>query len=83
MDGHPQVTVVLFPCSPVFSQGFKEATMRITSSARTLHVFLFSFVYINACFLLRYVARGGSIAVRTRMRLPIHSHRVDSYTASR
>ena len=52
--------------------------MRITSSARTLHVFLFSFVYINASFLLRYVARGGSITVRTRMRLPIHSHRVDS-----
>jgi hypothetical protein len=29
MDGHPQATVVLFPCSLV-TQGFKEATMGIT-----------------------------------------------------
>jgi len=29
MDGHPQATVVLFPCSLVM-QGFKEATMGIT-----------------------------------------------------
>jgi len=28
MDGHPQATAVLFPCS--LSQGFKEAVMRIT-----------------------------------------------------
>jgi len=28
MDGHPQATVVLFPCSLV-TQGFKEATMGI------------------------------------------------------
>jgi hypothetical protein len=28
MDGHPQATVVLFPCS--LSQGCKEATMGIT-----------------------------------------------------
>jgi len=37
MDGHPQATVVLFPCS--LSQDFKEATMGIT---------LFHFI----CFLL-------------------------------
>jgi len=29
MDGHPQATVVLFPCS-LATQGFKEATMGIT-----------------------------------------------------
>jgi len=29
MDGHPQATVVLFPCSLV-TQGFMEATMGIT-----------------------------------------------------
>jgi len=29
MDGHPQATVVLFPCS-LATQGFKEATMEIT-----------------------------------------------------
>jgi len=28
MDGHPQATVVLFPCA--LSQGFKEATIEIT-----------------------------------------------------
>jgi len=28
MDGHPQATVVLFPCS-LATQGFKEATMGI------------------------------------------------------
>jgi hypothetical protein len=38
MDGHPQATVVLFPCS--LSQGFKEATMGIT----LFHLFI--------CFLL-------------------------------
>jgi len=29
MDGHPQATVALFPCS-LATQGFKEATMGIT-----------------------------------------------------
>jgi len=29
IDGHPQATVVLFPCS-LATQGFKEATMKIT-----------------------------------------------------
>jgi len=38
MDGHPQATAVLFPCS--LSQGFKEAVMRIT----LFHSFRFVFV---------------------------------------
>jgi hypothetical protein len=55
MDGHPQATVVLFPCS--LSQGFKEATMGITIC---LFVYLFVclfvclficlFVYLFVCF---------------------------------
>jgi len=49
MDGHPQATVVLFPCSLV-TQGFKEATMGIT-------------VCLLLCFLApQSVARGGSVA---------------------
>jgi len=40
MDGHPQATVVLFPCS-LLKQGFKEATMEITSCASSLFVYLF------------------------------------------
>ena len=40
MDGHPQATVVLFPCS-LLKQGFKKATMRITSCASSLFVCLF------------------------------------------
>jgi hypothetical protein len=54
MDGHPQATVVLFPCT----QGFNEATMGITSSASTLVSSpLFSL------FLAPWnVARGGSVA---------------------
>jgi hypothetical protein len=55
MDGPPQATVVLFPCS--LSQGFKEATMGITSCASCLLVCLF------VLFLApQSVARGGSIA---------------------
>jgi hypothetical protein len=37
MDGHPQATVVLFPCS-LLKQGFKEATMEITSWASSLFI---------------------------------------------
>jgi len=40
MDGHPQATVVLFPCS--VSQGFKEATMGITSFVFFICSYLFS-----------------------------------------
>jgi hypothetical protein len=48
MDGHPQATVVLFPCS--LSQGFKEATMGITLFVSSLLI----------CFLApRCIARGG------------------------
>jgi len=43
MDGHPQATVVLFPCS-LLKQGFKEATMGITSCASS------SFVCLFVCF---------------------------------
>jgi len=51
MDGHPQATVVLFPCS--LSQGFKEATMGIT---------LF---YLFHLFLaLRCIARGGVLHIQ-------------------
>jgi len=46
MDGHPQPTVVLFPCSLL--QHFKEATMGIT--------LFISFVLLLAS---RSVARGG------------------------
>jgi len=45
MDGHPQARVVLFPCSHL-KQGFKEATMGITSCASSLFFCLF------VCFLL-------------------------------
>jgi len=58
MDGHPQATVVLFPCS--LSQGFKEATMGIT---------LFVCVFVPSlliCFLApRYIARGGVLHDRS------------------
>jgi len=51
MDGHPQATVVLFPCS--LSQGFKKATMGIT---------LF---YLFHLFLaLRWVARGWVLHIQ-------------------
>jgi hypothetical protein len=56
MDGHPQATVVLFPCS-LLKQGFKEATMGITSCASSLFVCLL-FVFLAP----RSVARGGSVA---------------------
>lgn len=39
MEGHSQATVVLFPCS-LHKQEFKEATMRITSWAISLCVWL-------------------------------------------
>jgi len=44
MDGHPQATVVLFPCS-LHIQGFKEATMGITSC--TLSLFCFCFLFVS------------------------------------
>jgi len=47
MDGHPQASVVLFPCS--LSQGFKEATMGITF---LYHLFL-------SIFLLHSVKQEG------------------------
>ena len=52
MDGHPQATVVLFPCS--LSQGFKEATMGITLF-HLFHLFL----------ALRCIARGGVLHDRS------------------
>ena len=53
MDGHPQATVVLFPCS-LATQGFKEATMGIT---------ICLFVCLFVCSLAsRSIARGGSVA---------------------
>ena len=54
MDGHPQATVVLFPCS--LSQGFKEATMGITLFVSSLFI----------CFLAsRCIARGGVLHDRS------------------
>jgi len=44
MDGHPQATAVLFPCS--LSQGFKEAVMRIT----LFHSFHFCFVSCSTVY---------------------------------
>jgi hypothetical protein len=53
MDGHPQATVVVFPCS-LTTQGSMEATMEIT-------VCLLLSLFV--CFLApRSVARGGSVA---------------------
>jgi len=52
MDGHPQATVVLFPCS-LATQGFKEATMGITCVFICL---LFVFLAPQS------VAKGGSVA---------------------
>jgi hypothetical protein len=40
IDGHPQATVVHFPCS--LSQGFKEATMGITLFVCFIPSYLFS-----------------------------------------
>ena len=40
VDGHPQATVVLFPCS--LSQGSKEATMGITLFVCFISSYLFS-----------------------------------------
>jgi len=51
MDGHPQATLVLFPCS--FLQGFKEATMGITLF-HLFHLFL----------ALRCIARGGVLDIQ-------------------
>jgi hypothetical protein len=51
MDGHPQATVVLFPCS--LSQGFKEATMGITL-----------FYLFHLCLALRCIARGGVLHIQ-------------------
>jgi len=56
MDGHPPAMVVLFPCS-LITQGFKEATMRIT-------------ICLFVCFLTpRSVARGGNVACESQHRL--------------
>jgi hypothetical protein len=53
MDGHPQATVVLFPCS-LITQGVKEATMGITVCL---------LLCLVVCFLApQSVARGGSVA---------------------
>jgi hypothetical protein len=51
MDGHPQTTAVLCPCS--LSQGFKEAVMRVT---------LFHSFHLVLILALRCVTRGWSIA---------------------
>jgi len=51
IDGHPQATAVLIPCSLL--QGFKEAVMRITL-IHSFHLVLF--------LALRCITRGGSIA---------------------
>jgi hypothetical protein len=53
MDGYHQAMVVLFPCS-LLKQGFKEATMGITSCTSSLFVCLF--------LASQSVARGGSVA---------------------
>jgi len=59
MDGHPHAMVVLFPCS-LLKQGFKEATMGITSCTSSLF----------DCFLApRSVARGGNVACESQHRL--------------
>jgi len=55
MDGHPQATVVLFPCS--LSQGFKEATMGI-ALFHLFHLFL----------ALRCIARGGVLHTQVSAR---------------
>jgi len=55
MNGHPQATVVLFPCS--LSQGFKEAAMRITLFS-SFHLFL----------TLRCIARGGVLHIQVSAR---------------
>jgi len=44
MDGHPQTTVILFPCS-VVTQGIMKATMGITLC---LFVCLFGFLLYGA-----------------------------------
>jgi len=49
-DGHPQATVVLFPCS--LSQGFEEATMGFT---------LFHFILFLAP---RSITRGGELHIQ-------------------
>jgi hypothetical protein len=51
MNGHPQATAVLFPCS--LAQGFKEAVMRIT---------LFHSFHFVLFLALRCITRGVSIA---------------------
>jgi len=51
MDGHPQATVVLFPC-PLLKPGFKEATMGITSCASSLFDCLFVCSFVCLFFLL-------------------------------
>jgi hypothetical protein len=52
-----KATVVLFPCS-LLKQGFKEATMGITSCASCLFVCLFVCLFLAP----QSVARGGSVA---------------------
>jgi hypothetical protein len=64
MDGHPQATAVLFPCSLL--QGFKEAVMRIT---------LFHSFHLVLFLALRCITRGGSIAhtgLSQRLRCLVH-----------
>jgi len=63
MDGHPQATVVLFPCSLV-TQGCKEATMGITVCL---------LLCLVVCFLApRSVARGGSVVYIVLATVPDH-----------
>jgi hypothetical protein len=65
MDGHPQATAVLFPCS--LSQGFKEAVMRIT---------LFHSFHLVLFLARQYITRGESIeytAFSRRRRCLVHS----------
>ena len=57
VDGHSQATVVLFPCS-LLKQGFREATMGITSCASCLFVCLFVCLFLAP----QSVAREGSVA---------------------
>ena len=51
IDGHPEATVVLFPCS--LSQGFNKATMGITL-CYLFHLFV----------ALRCIARGGVLHIQ-------------------
>lgn len=57
MDGCPLVTAVLFPCLPVTSQGFKEATWDYRCRTHTTHAFVFCFILAS-----RSIAGRGRVA---------------------